>query len=209
MFAPYRGHFWVWHVAAAGITAVLVLTGFDWWFFQKTRIDALYPLIMLAGVGGFFVPILLPVGLYIWGQRQKDVTALRAAVATTQAAVVAWIIIAVYKTFTGRIQPEFLTTFETSDHSRNFQFGFFEHGIFWGWPSHHTAVAVAGATVLYLAYRRPATRFVTLAWALIVAAGASVGFHWLSDVVAGAIVGAVVGISIWRATAATQEELLK
>jgi membrane-associated phospholipid phosphatase len=202
MLAPYRGHFWIWHVVAAGITAALVLAGFDWWFFQATRHDALYRLIMLAGIGGFFVPLLLPVGLYIWSQKRKDAIALRAAVGTAQAAVVSWIIIAVYKTFTGRIQPEFLTTFETADGSRNFQFGFFEHGIFWGWPSHHTAVAVAGATVLYLAYRHPAVRLVAVAWATIVAAGAAVGFHWLSDAVAGAIVGVVVGVAIWRAVAA-------
>lgn len=185
---PFRGRLWVWHVLAAGITAVLVLGGFDWWFFQATRAELLYPLAIVAGIGGFFVPIILPIVLYIRGRRFKDQNTLRTASAFAQASLITWVIVAIYKIFTGRIQPEFTTTLHTLDISRNFQFGFFEHGIFWGWPSHHTSVAVAGAVVLYLALHRSSKRFLALLWAIIVAAGASVSFHWFSDVIAGVIV---------------------
>ncbi|MDB5224898.1 MAG: hypothetical protein JWO43_520 [Candidatus Adlerbacteria bacterium] len=198
LLAPYRGYFWVWHIVVVGVTAVLVLTGFDWWFFEATRSKALYWLVMLAGIGGFFVPILLPIALYVWGRKHKDRNFLNIATGVAQASLIAWIIIAVYKTFTGRIQPELLTTLGSTDISRGFQFGFFENGIFWGWPSHHMAVAVAGATVLYLAWRHPAARSGALLWAAIVGAGAAVGFHWFSDVVAGAIIGAAVGTAVWR-----------
>jgi membrane-associated phospholipid phosphatase len=198
LVAPFRGYLWLWHIAAMGVTAALVFSGFDWWFFEQTRSDALYPLIMLAGIGGFFVPVLVPVALYEWGNRIKDHSYVSAAIGVAQATIVAWIIIAVYKTFTGRIQPEFLTTLNTVDISRNFQFGFFEHGIFWGWPSHHAAVAAAVATVLCLAFPNRAIRFVALLWGAIVAVGAAVGFHWFSDALAGVIVGVVVGVAIWR-----------
>lgn len=186
----------MWHVAAAGITGALVLTGFDWHFFEATRSAALYPLIMLAGIGGFLVPVLLPLALYVWGRRGNE-RYTRAAIATAKAAAVSWVIIAVYKALTGRVQPEFASGVGV-DISRGFQFGFFEHGIFWGWPSHHTAVAFAVAAVLYLTLRNSAARAVAVAWAIVVAAGASVGFHWFSDVVAGAIVGAVVGVAVWQ-----------
>lgn len=199
MLLPYRNSLWVWHVVAALTTAALVFAGLDWWFFQITRGEYLFGLIMIAGIGGFFVPICLPVILYIIGKRRKSEQHIRTAVGVAQASIIAWIIIAVYKVFTGRIQPESLVTPDTYDTSlSSFQFGFFEHGIFWGWPSHHTAVAVAGATVLFLAWRRPQARFGALVWAVIVGAGAAAGFHWLSDVVAGAIVGVVVGIAVWR-----------
>lgn len=198
LLLPYRGYFWIWHIVAFAITAILVLGGVDWWFFQITRNEALYPIIMLAGIGGFFVPILLPVFLYLWGNKRRDRGYLDAAKGVAQASAISWIIVAVYKAFTGRVEPEFLTTFNSADISRNFQFGFLEHGIFWGWPSHHTVVAVAGATVLYLSIKNLPIRVGLIVWALIVASGASIGFHWLSDVVAGTIVGLAVGISVWR-----------
>jgi membrane-associated phospholipid phosphatase len=198
LWAAYRGHRILWHVFAGLLTAVLVLSGFDWWFFQETREPWLYGLIMLAGIGGFFIPILVPVALYVTGEWRNRPHLLHAGVAMAQAEAVASIIVAVYKTFTGRIQPEFLTTFNTTDISRNFNFGFFEHGIFWGWPSSHAAVAIAGATALYLAWPNKHVRAAIVAWAVVVSAGAAVGFHWFSDVVAGIIVGIVVGFAVWE-----------
>ncbi len=198
LFLPYCGYLWVWHIVAAAVTAVFVFTGFDWWFFRQTRSEFLLPLVMAGGIGGMIMPIVVPIFLYVQGKKRRDEHLLRTAVAVTQATVIAWIIVAVYKVFTGRIQPDFLFTADAATVSSGFQFGFFEHGIFWGWPSHHTVVAVAGATVLYLALKHPVVRFGALFWAGIVATGAAVGFHWFSDMVAGVIVGAVVGLAIWR-----------
>lgn len=200
LIAPYRGRFWVWHLVAGCATAVIVATGIDWWFFESTRSEALLWLVMLSGIGGFFAPFILPIALYLYAKTKKNPSVLRTAGAVAQASIVAWIIIAIYKAFTGRIQPDLLAEQGLANLSSGFQFGFFEHGIFWGWPSHHTAVAVAGTTVLYLAWRHSRARFIALLWAVIVGAGAAVGFHWFSDVIAGAIVGAVVGLAIWRDT---------
>lgn len=198
LFLPYRGYLWIWHVIAAGVTALIVLTGFDWWFFRQTRNEFLLPLVMVGGLGGMVMPVIIPLFLYIRGKKRKDINFIRTAVAFTQASIIAWIIVAIYKVFTGRIQPDFLFAEDANSVSSGFQFGFFEHGIFWGWPSHHTVVAVAGATVLYLALKHPVARFGALIWAGIVAAGAAVGFHWFSDMVAGVIVGIVVGFALWR-----------
>lgn len=187
------------HLIAIALTTVLVFTGFDWWYFLTTRSESLHNLVRIAGLGGLLVPILLPIILYVYGKKKKDGFSIRVAVGVAQATIISWIIVAAYKTFTGRTQPGFGSVSNTIDTSHNFQFGFFEHGIFWGWPSHHTVVAVAAATVLYLAFKRPSARFTAIVWAVIVAAGASVGFHWFSDVVAGAVVGIVVGVAVWRA----------
>ena len=202
LLLPFRGSLWLWHIAAAIITVIIVFTGFDWWYFQHTRSETLRPLVMVAGLGGMIVPIALPIFLYSRGKRKRDELSIRAAIGIAQASIIAWIIVAVYKAFTGRVQPGFsgtsIASASGSDISHGFQFGFWEHGIFWGWPSHHTVVAIAAATVLYLAFKRPSARFAAFIWAAIVAAGASVGFHWFSDVVAGVIVGAVVGVAVWR-----------
>lgn len=184
---------WLWHVFAAAVTALLVWSGFDWWFFGQTRMDFLYPLVMAAGVGGFFVQVLLPIGIFLVGKWKKNTSLVRLGVAVAQAEIVAVLIVAVYKAFTGRMQPEFLTNFGVTDISNGFQFGFLQHGIFWGWPSSHTAVAVAAMVVLYLSLRNPALRILACTYAFLISAGAAVGFHWFSDVLAGAIVGALIG----------------
>lgn len=197
----YRGYRWLWHVLAAVLTFALVVSGFDWWFFEHTRSNTLQPLIWAAGLGGFLVPVLLPVVLYWWGEWYGSRKLMRAATALAQAEIIAIVISSVYKAFTGRVQPEFLTTFNTADISHQFLFGFFRHGIFWGWPSSHAAVACAGMAVLFLSVKNWFARFVIIMYALVVSAGAAVGFHWFSDVVAGVIIGTLIGVSVYKNSA--------
>lgn len=196
----FRGYNVVWHFFAILITAALVLSGFDWWFFTATRSDFYSWLIWGAGIGGFFVPVLVPIALYGAGMQLKNVRLKIAGAAVAQASGLAWLVSSTYKAFTGRIQPEFLTYTSTVDISRDFNFGFWQHGIFWGWPSSHTAVAVAGAVALTYIYSNvQPLRYAAITYALFIAAGAGIGFHWFSDVAAGAIVGAMVGVVVGKA----------
>ena len=195
----YRGYRWAWHVLAVLSTFALVISGFDWWFFEQTRSSFLYPLIMLAGIGGFFVPVLMPIVLYWWGEWRSNSKLKRLGAAVAQAELLAIVISSVYKAFTGRIQPEFLTNLSTVDISHAFHFGFLQHGIFWGWPSSHAAVACAGMSVIFFMYKQWPVRTVAVVYALIISAGAAVGFHWFSDVVAGIIIGTTIGLSVQKA----------
>ncbi len=185
----------LWHLVAAVSTYGLVSFGFDWWYFEHTRNTFLHPIVYAAGIGGFFVPVLIPVGLFIYGELRASAEYTAAAAATAKAVILASIIAIIYKALTGRIQPEFLTNTSLVDISRSFNFGFLEHGVFWGWPSSHTAVAVALCVALMLSF--PESRLVKYASALymlVIAVGASIGFHWFSDVLAGALIGMMIGI---------------
>lgn len=182
-----------WHATAIALTFILVITGFDWWFYEQTRSAFFHPLIWLAGIGGFFVPVLVPAIMYITGEWRQNSELRRKAVAIVQAVIIAWVLIAIYKAFTGRIQPEFMNTVGNTDISRGFQFGFWRNGIFWGWPSSHTAVAVAGSLTLLRLSKSVMVRFLAVLYMVIIAAGAGIGFHWFSDVVAGIILGVLVG----------------
>ena len=187
-----------WHALAAALTALLVLSGADWWYFEHTR-GVLQSLTLPAAIAGFFVPILLSVGLYIAGELRKSALLKNTGAALAQAGLVALAVSSLYKVFTGRVQPEFYTHLSNVDVSRGFQFGFLEHGVFWGWPSSHAAVAFAGAVALMLLYpRSAAVRYAALVYALFIGVGVSISIHWLSDAVAGAIVGAVVGAVVAR-----------
>ena len=161
-----------------------------------TRGPNLYPLVWAAGLGGFFVPVLVPLAMYIVGEIRHDQKMMDTAAAIAQAVIIALFVSFFYKTFTGRIQPEFLGVGAGLDNSRDFQFGILRHGVFWGWPSSHTAVAFAGGTALMRLVRSRAVRMCAVAYMVVVAAGAAIGFHWFSDVVAGAILGTLVGFVV-------------
>lgn len=196
----FRGRNLFYHISAIVLTYALVVSGADWYFYEATRSSYFYPLIMAAGIGGFFVPVIVPVGMYAVGMLRKNALLALCGAAGAQAVIVAWAISSFYKALTGRIQPEFLTQTSAIDSSRDFNFGFLEHGIFWGWPSSHTAVACALAAVLIVFYAdNRAVRIAAFAFAALIASGAAIGFHWFSDVVAGVIIGSLVGVVIARA----------
>src|SRR3989338_10771053 len=90
--AVYRGDSIFYHIAAVVLTYVLVVSGFDWYFFEVTRSPYFYPLTMAAGVGGFFVPVLVPIGMYVAGGIRKNAPPLASATGGAQAGVVAWVV---------------------------------------------------------------------------------------------------------------------
>ena len=188
----FKGKNLLWHALAIALTAALVMSGADWRFFEATRSALFHPLVWAVGIGGFFTPVIIPLAIYLYGEfrRRRDLMDMGAAVG--QAAILAYVISIAYKALTGRFEPEFLTTYSMIDNSRDFNFGFLEHGVFWGWPSSHTAVAFAGAFVIIFLSRNKFARGLAAIYAFFIAFGAGIGFHWLSDVVAGAIIGVLV-----------------
>ncbi len=126
---------------------------------------------------------------------QKNTRILNLGYALAQSVAVAWIISGAYKAVTGRVHPEVsigaINTF--TDISREIHFGFFQGGIFWGWPSSHTMVAFAIASTAIVLYPNVKTKVSALAFALYIGIGVSVTIHWFSDFAAGAILGTLVG----------------
>src|SRR3989344_3461601 len=134
-----------WHVAAIVLTYLVVISGFDWWYFVHTRSPYLFELPLPAAILGFFVPIVLPVIMYYWGELRRSGRLMHAATAVAQAEMIAYGVTVIFKTLTGRTSPDFLLQTHFSDISREFYLGFlqhgsfFEYGLFRGWPSSHTA----------------------------------------------------------------------
>ncbi len=190
LLSLYWGRNIGWHILAVALTALIVLSGIDWWFFEATRSPLWQPLVITAGITGFFFPFLVGVLLYIVGRYRKDERLKIAGAAAVQAVVLSWLVTGFYKALTGRLQPEFMNS--TVDISRAFQFGFWRHGVFWGWPSTHTGGVWALTFAIAPFVRRP-TVIVAGAYAIFVSLGAAIGFHWFSDVVAGLIIGTLIG----------------
>jgi membrane-associated phospholipid phosphatase len=185
----------IWHAAAIILTYLSVASGFDWLYFTRTRFDNLVGLTLPAAILGFFVPIIVPILVYYWGEWRGSRKLMRTAVVVAQAEALGWIVSSLYKAFTGRLQPELLPSAMLDDISRQFNFGFWENGIFWGWPSSHTTVAFAGAVALICLY--PKNKPLALAagaYALYIGLGVSISVHWFSDFLAGAILGTLIGV---------------
>ncbi len=190
----------LWHLLAFLLTYILVVTNFDWKYFTFFNGSApqkiLFP---IAAAFGGLVPIFLPIVLYVLGKLKRNLTLENIAYAVAQSAILGWLVSSFYKMFTGRIEPP-LRVEDIVDISRSFQFGFWEHGIFWGWPSSHTTVAFAVATALIVLYpKNLAVRIISIIFAFSVGIGASMSFHWFSDFVAGAIIGTVIGVVVGKA----------
>ncbi len=186
----------IWHGLVIALSFVAVVTGFDWWYFQETRSALLFQLAIPAALLGFAVPVFTPFVLLTAKTRQLQ----NAGYALGQSAVLAWMLSALYKVFTGRMHPPLVNNASTlSDISRDFHFGFMNGGVFWGWPSSHTTVAFAIAFTAITLFPRPKVRFWALAFALYVGVGVSITIHWFSDFAAGAILGTLVGTIVGEA----------
>ncbi len=177
-------------ILAGTLTYLCVMSGFDWYYYEHTR--TIFFFALPSAIIGFFVPILVPVLLYIYGDVWKKELYTRTAGLIAQAGVIAWLLSSTLKAFTGRMQPEFYTHLSTVDMSREWLFGFWRHGIFWGWPSSHTTVAVAISLVIAHQFRnKPLVVVLSLLYGAYVALGVSISIHWFSDALAGIIFGYV------------------
>ncbi len=186
-FAP---RYLPWHALACLLTYILVATNIDWQYFLATQ--HIYQLFFAAAIIGGLLPILLPLGLFIYGGVRKNKAVVRSGFLLTQAALLGFVVSAIYKTFTGRIQPNLHDYALNISHG--FQFGFLRHGVFWGWPSSHTTLAFAMALALVTVYpKKRSLALVSLLYALFIGVGVSMSIHWLSDAVAGLIIGSIVG----------------
>ncbi len=188
----------VWHALAIALTYFLVVSGFDWWVFLHTRGDVFFNTTIPAALLGFVIPFLLPITLLFVGLRNHP-KVLNLAYALTQSAALSWLLSAFYKALTGRGHPMVFGDIDTlHDITRIFKFGILEGGVFWGWPSSHTAVAFAMSLTLFTMVPSKFVRVLVLVYAFYIGISVSITIHWFSDFIAGAIFGALVGLIVGR-----------
>jgi membrane-associated phospholipid phosphatase len=194
----FKGRNLVLHFVAIALTYFFVTSGFDWFYYLNTQNITLQKFLFPAAIIGGILPIILPIFLYAFGKIKHNRNTQIVAFALAQAGILALFISSFYKFFTGRVQPPF-HSLTILDISKNFEFGFFRHGIFWGWPSSHTAVAFALAITLYILYgKKSSVKFLALLCAFYIGIGVSTNIHWFSDFVAGAIIGSVIGAVVGK-----------
>jgi membrane-associated phospholipid phosphatase len=181
------------YIVGIGATYGLVESGADWRWYKNAKDHPWIPNTgRISVIVGPLVSVAVPLGLYLYGRSERDVDLQITGLALGQAAIDAAVITSVLKAFTGRPGPQH--NLGTNDYSDEFRFGFLRGGIFQGWPSSHTAAAFAMATTLIGLYPdNTAIKIGGLAYATFIGIGVSTNIHWLSDVVAGGLIGYAIG----------------
>ncbi len=184
-------------------TAGLVYGGADFAYLSYVLAVMPFWLLIAADMTGFLLPVFLPLGLYIFARRRQSAQLLEMARATAYAVLVGFTLSTLLKAFAGRTSPPHAHPGETlgplTDTSRDFNFGFLNEQVIGGWPSSHTTIAFALATVLACLlpprwyYRAP-----LYGVALFIGIGVTFGFHWFSEFVAGALLGSLIGVVVGR-----------
>ncbi|MEI6660074.1 MAG: phosphatase PAP2 family protein [bacterium] len=200
----YRGRNLLLQFGAFFLTYILVISGFDYWYFRHTDVLGGDTIFFLPALIGFLVPMVVPAYLYISGKIHKDLKIKNTAYALLQSAGVGLGMSSFYKTLTGRVPHAFrLISQSVIDNSHDFRFGFYRGGAFQGWPSSHTTVAFAMSFALVALYpgnnlRHKLIRYGAIIYAFYIGIGVSMNIHWFSDFVAGAILGAIIGTVIGK-----------
>ena len=195
----FSGRNLIWHALVIVLTYCIVVFGVDRWIIQTFHGNGVKVFGFGAGMIGFVLPIAAPLIFFAVGALRKSTVLIRNGWLLAEAEIIALLTSFFYKAFTGRPGPSELFGVTPVDTSHVFKFGFLRGGVFWGWPSSHTCVAFAVSITLFLLYRSRPLRVAVIFWAFLVGFGASVGFHWLSDAIAGGIIGTVVGVVAARA----------
>ena len=198
------------HLAAIGLTIIIVISGFDSWYFASTRSPILQSYIFPATFVGGVLPILIPLTLLIIGKIKRNKNLLHTAYAIAQAAIMGLLISSTYEAFTGRAHPNIHRSgifnnlpidpnISIDTLSKEFHFGFLKGGVFWGWPSSHTTVAFAIALTIWVLYQKNTfIKYLAILIAAYIGIGVSTNIHWFSDFVAGTLIGSVIGIQVGK-----------
>ena len=193
----YTGRNTLAHIGAVGATWLLIESGVDadvqTWAAghgETFSIAASAP----ALIGGFVVPAAVP----LWMMRSDAARTRDGGLAAAQAVLVSFAATNLLKAVTGRLPPDAETPVDVGRRSRRFRFGFLRGGVYHGWPSGHTMTNMALAASLSSYYSDSSrVRYFGYGWAAYVMAAATLGdrggVHWLSDVVAGGLMGWTIG----------------
>lgn len=200
LVAVFQPRFWSVHICAIVLTIVLIRSGVDWVYFLYVMPTAPSGILFTADLLGFVLPIVVPICLLVIGWGRRHVFLIELGCACGMAVVLGSTISTFIKAFTGRTSPPYITPDLVpylTDSSAAFHFGFLREQIIGGWPSSHATIACALATTLILLLpRRWYVRVSLVLLAAFISFGVTLGFHWLSEGVAGMLLGTVIGFVV-------------
>ncbi len=200
----FKGNNLYLHLAGVASTALIVKTGFDYqvehYFNQHPEYSQWTRPILFTGE---LLPFVAGGSLFAYAKIKNNDETLGASFAVLQASLIEFIYNSALKAVTGRPNPDWRHNSNMDSLSKTFRFGFLRGGIFWGWPSGHTAATMAVVSALTNYY--PDKTWLKIAGYGLVAytiLGVSSvnrgGMHWFSDAVAAALMSYAVGSTVGK-----------
>ena len=182
-------------------TTALVISGWDWKYLVFTQEMNLRNLLFLTDGLGYVIPFVLVIGFILLYSLTRNALYSLCARVSIYATLLGVTLSAGIKVFTGRTSPPHLhgsgDVTSLIDNSTQFNFGFMQEQILGGWPSSHATVMFALATALYIVLpKRWYTTLLLFATAASIGIGVTLGWHWISECIAGACLGGVIGIAV-------------
>jgi membrane-associated phospholipid phosphatase len=181
------------------LTYFLIYTGIDWSLAVFYNQNEFFVLIAAPFVlGGMIVPIIIIVYFLLFWKKTKTQSYYIQLKRSIYSFIYTYVIMTILKVFTNRVDMEPFEPIGSIDTSNQFRFGFMNSNSWWesfseGWPSGHTMIAVGMAIAIHPLLRSKFWKIMNITYPIIVAWSVSTAFHWLSDVVAGITMGAIVG----------------
>ena len=185
-------------IFAIATTYILVVYGLDWkyFLFVTTHIPKLF--LFIADAAGFLIPVFLPICIFLFSKTKGSKLLSILALAVSYATVLGFVLSMAIKSLTGRVSPPDHATIFV-DNSREFHFGFMREQIIGGWPSSHAMILFAiAATITTLFPSSRKIQIISFATAFCIGIGVTFGFHWLSEFIAGACFGTILGSLIGK-----------
>lgn len=190
------------HLTAIAGSYAMVHSGFDWSVHEFARKNQSIARTGFVSVEtGGIVPLVVPAGLFLYGKLIEEDDVVVSSLALGQSVMLSFFIVSGFKAITGRKGPDIVgeENNPVDNYSKDFAFGFFERGVYDGWPSGHTTTAFAMAfTIVELFPENTALSVLSLTYASLIGLGISVNIHWFSDFFAGALIGYTIGNAVGR-----------
>ena len=189
------------HLGGAALTPLIIKTGLDADVNDTFNNREIYPLRFPGVVVGYAAPFVLGLPLFIHGEVKENNESLRASYAVLQSTVITLSYVSLLKALTGRPNPDNDSSDSIRDQSEEFNFGVFNRGIYWGWPSGHMATTMAlASTITHFYPDRTWVKWAaygTSAYMFYVVSSYDKGqMHWFSDAVAGGLMGYAIGSTV-------------
>jgi membrane-associated phospholipid phosphatase len=193
-------------ITAAMGSYLIIDSGFDWHYnrfvYERPALAySGYPALFI----GYIVPAAAPVTFYMLGRGKTNLRLQAAGLALGQSLLLSTVYASVLKGITGRASPGLADildhdrSYDTTNYSNEFDWGFGRKGFIAGWPSAHTMNAFAAAAVLSEIYDDSILiKAASYGYAVFIGLGVSWCVHWSSEVFAGALIGYAIGKTVGR-----------
>ncbi len=198
----FAGNKLYYHLGAIAATAVLAPTDLDYTvqhYFQAH--PQYYNISLPVQFTGQYLPFIVGGGLFALSKLENNDEVLGASYAVLQSSLIGLMYMLTLKAITGRSGPLWWQRHNMEDLSKMFKPGFLRGGVDYGWPSGHTVATMAVVSAL-TSYYPDKTWLKIVGYGVVgytmfaVTATNDGGFHWFSDVVAGALMSYAIGSTV-------------